>query len=87
MTAILFEGLFHRDSINNLDVPDLWLDLRGIGRKPRARRGTGHALALGAFELDLPRVWRAQGRFRDGADLKFGERAQPCPTTEIRAPC
>src|SRR4051812_2296939 len=42
------------DRIPNLDVPDLWLDLRRSRRRPRSRPVAGNAVVGGPDELDVP---------------------------------
>ncbi|SPA29218.1 conserved hypothetical protein [Cupriavidus taiwanensis] len=55
--------------IQDLDVPDLRLDLRRSRRRAGRRHRPRHPLGRRADQLDLPGMRRAQGRFRDGRDL------------------
>ncbi len=58
-----------RERREDLDVPDLWLDLRRDQWRPGPWPRAGHALGRRADQLDLSRMRRAQGRLRDGRDL------------------
>lgn len=60
----------HKNGISKLDVPDLRLDLRRRSRFAGRRHCAGHALGGRSHQLDLPGMRRAQGRLRDGPDLK-----------------
>src|SRR6266571_2515153 len=57
-------------SIQDLDVPDLWLRVRRSRRAARRGNRARHALGRPADELDLSRMRRPQGRFRDGGNLE-----------------
>ena len=61
--------LQEHDRRKDLDVPDLWLDIRRRRWCARAWYCGRNAVGSGSHELDLPRMWRSQRRFRDGSDL------------------
>src|SRR5487761_2197739 len=66
-----------RDRTQNLDVPDLRLDLRRSRWRSRARYCARHAVGRGADELDLPGMRCAQRRLRDGSALIAIDPSQP----------
>src|SRR6516164_4100516 len=62
------------DRIPNLDVPDLWLDLRRNRRRSGSWAASRHAVVGRPDELDVSGMRCAQGRFRDGSHLMEGEK-------------
>ncbi len=63
MIAFYDNAPYNHERNQDLDVLDLRLDLRRSCWRSRAWCRTGNPLVAGAHELDLPGVWRTQGRF------------------------
>jgi len=52
-----------------MDVSDLWLDLWWRYRGSWSWYCARHNVAWPASQLGMPRMWRPQGRFRNGANM------------------